>query len=189
MIQREDFPTDKIRERLAQGWLSLEGTPWGFQGRTPGVSLDCAGVLIAGAALTPEVYWDDSAVKFYNIWSWVGPPFYRKFRGIMDEIDPATVTVGDVLMFWVLRSGIAQHCGGIVDNEFMIHAPFVNTGMAGKRIPAVVQRTRWRSPYWQERIYCAFRARPASDPVPRHEVEAKAIEEPPRSKHVVRRTR
>lgn len=178
MIERRNFPTDEIRERLARGWLKLEGTPWGFQGRTPGVALDCAGVLIAGALEVPEVYWADNDVPFYSMKASLGATFYRKFRAIMDEIPPEDVTIGDVLMFWMHRRGIPQHTGGIVDEEFMIHAPFGSASTAGgRKVRAAVQRTRWHSPYWQDRIFCAFRARPASDPTSRHEIESKVTEE------------
>lgn len=176
MTERRNFPTDEIRERLAQGWLKLEGTPWGFQGRTPGVALDCAGVLIAGAAEVPEVYWADNDVPFYSMKASLGATFYRKFRAIMDEIPHKDATVGDVLMFWMYRKGIPQHTGGIVDEEFMIHAPFGCASTAGgPRIKASVQRTRWHSSYWQDRIFCAFRARPASDPTPCHEVGPRVL--------------
>lgn len=132
-----------LRRAVVEAARACVGTPFLHQGRTPGVGLDCVGLVrwpqVAVAA-------DDSDFRAYGRTpnpSRMGLLLNRHF----DAISPSDARPGDIL--WFRIAGDPQHLA-IFTGETIIHA--VSNG------PCAVVEHGYRHP-WPKRLAGVFRYR------------------------------
>jgi NlpC/P60 family putative phage cell wall peptidase len=134
----------------ARAWI---GTPYLHQASVKGVGCDCLGLLrgvwrdLFGAE--PE------ALPPYSP-DWAEAKADETLRdGLarhLREIDPASITKGDIALFRMTRRAPAKHCGIVAERHgalTLIHARR-NTRVSEEPF----------SPYWRRKLAFAFRLRP-----------------------------
>lgn len=129
----------------ARGWL---GTPYVHQASAKGQGTDCLGLvrglyaeLYGREPETPPPYtpdWNEARAS-------AEPLLTAARRHLVDLGVTANVRPGQVLLFRILTSGPAKHCGIAVGEDRFIHA------YAGR---AVVES--WLSRWWVERLAGVF---------------------------------
>ena len=117
------------------------GTPYRHQGRTPGLGLDCAGVLVC-ALQSAGVEVEDC--RTYNR----VPPrnllrdMVERHRFTKENSPPIA---GDVCLFWMRHERLVVHCGIVADNgEELIH---VEDGRLVERVPLRVWMPKLSATY------------------------------------------
>lgn len=95
---------------------SFVGTPFAHQQRTPGVGMDCIGLLVCTARALGIEHHDWQAYgRNPN-----GRTLVEKLSLSLDRVDVASLAVGDVACFWMLSPRLPQHVG-IVSDVGLIH--------------------------------------------------------------------
>lgn len=128
----------------ARSWI---GTPYVHQASAKGAGCDCLGLvrglyteLLGTAPETPPPYTPD--------WNERRPceePLLSAARRHLVEAGPAPLRPGHVLVFRIVRTGPAKHCGVVSSERRFIHA------YAGR---AVVES--WLCRWWTDRIAGVF---------------------------------
>jgi NlpC/P60 family putative phage cell wall peptidase len=128
----------------ARAWLA---TPYVHQASAKGAGCDCLGLvrglyteLCGMAPETPPPYTPD--------WNERRPceePLLNAARRHLDEVEPFLLCPGQVLIFRIVATGPAKHCGIVSSDNHFIHA------YAGR---AVVES--WLSRWWTTRIAGVF---------------------------------
>lgn len=138
-------PTQENAVRHAR---SLLGTPWHHQARTPGVGVDCIGLVLVVATMLGNPAPDE----VYGTWPEAGR-MERWFRSNPGVFEPVSVPEpGDIRTFWLTRRDTLWHAG-IVSDVGIIH-----THLAVMR---VVEDPL--GPRWIKRAGPAFRFVPAKE--------------------------
>lgn len=104
----------------ARSWI---GTPYAHQASVKGAGVDCLGLargvwraLVGPEPEPPPTYSPDWAEALGR------ETLYEAFSRHMVEIDIYSRAPGDVLLFNVMRSGPAKHCGIMTTPTRMVHA-------------------------------------------------------------------
>lgn len=98
--------------------ISMQGTPFVHQGRTPGIALDCAGVVVCGAEAAGIYLPDQKAYPTVPD----GDRFVKTVESCCDKIRFEAVSVADLMMFtWGRRP---QHIAVVshIDPIRIIHS-------------------------------------------------------------------
>ena len=144
-LPRADATSLATRLQVVEAARRFLGTPFHHQGRTPGLGLDCAGLLLATAAALglPQ---QDYPRRDYSRWPLLGRHLYNFVAEQTREIDRSDVRVGSIMMFWIHRPELPQHLSIFTGDDRMIHA--------WSEAKAVVET--YLGPYWGSRVYAAF---------------------------------
>ncbi|MCB2114446.1 MAG: C40 family peptidase [Parvularculaceae bacterium] len=137
-------PTRAEIVAAARRWL---GTPYIHQAAAKGAGCDCLGLIIG---LYTEIYGraPETPPPYTPDWNERRPceePLLNAARRRLVETGPHLLRPGQVLVFRVVRTGPAKHCGVVASGETFIHA------YAGR---CVVES--WLSRWWTERIAGVF---------------------------------
>jgi hypothetical protein len=124
--------------KLAERYI---GTPYRHQGRTPGLGLDCAGVLVCSLQAAGV------AVNDCRTYDRVPPrDLLRDMverHGLTREESPPIA--GDVCLFWMRHKRLVIHCGIVADNGVeLIH---VEDGRRVERVPLRVWKPQLAATY------------------------------------------
>lgn len=145
------------REEVIAYARTMLHTPHKHLGRTPGIELDCVGLIAATADHFDQPYQD---MKGYAPTP-DGTTIIEQFDKHMPRVDLEHVQPGDVLVFWFRRPSLPKHCGFLTSPTTFIHT--YSSAIGGKRqvLPdlaansgrVVEQRlTEW----WSKRLFCAY---------------------------------
>jgi len=128
----------------ARQWL---GTPYVHQASAKGAGCDCLGLvrglyaeLLGAAPETPPPYTPDWTEKRSR-----EEPLLSAARRHLIEVEPHLVRPGQVLIFRIVKSGPAKHCGVASSHDEFIHA------YAGR---GVIES--WLARWWLERVAGVF---------------------------------
>lgn len=133
------------RSQVVEEARSFVNTPFHHQGRTKGVGVDCAGLIVLvgrGCGFKIE---DAEPLNYsrYPFWS------LRLLDALHKNLRPISLVEareGSVVWFWIARPTLGQHLGILTSDGRMIHA----WEQAGKVIESSY------GPYWRERELEAF---------------------------------
>lgn len=134
-----------MRERIVAEARSWIGTPFHHQGRSKGIAVDCAGLLL-GVASALGLPHADYPRREYSRFPMVGERLYDFLRNQAPEISVEQVAPGSIYLFWVHRPTVAQHFAIATEPGRMVHAWSEAERCCETNL----------GPYWESRIYAAF---------------------------------
>lgn len=128
---------------------SMNGTPFHHQGRSPGVGLDCTGLVMAVLKQLMVPYkekFDYSEIVDDAVSREMGEWLIETMMPIrLDDAGP-----GDVLWLWVHRRNLGTHLALLTEGSYrMIHA------VRDPSIYRVVEQSMGK--FWSKRVVQAFR--------------------------------
>jgi cell wall-associated NlpC family hydrolase len=133
------------KNRVAWAADDLVGTPFRNQGRSPGIGLDCAGVVCSAYGAVGVQLAHDNEYAWHSNYSELMNRILSDYFDVIEEPEScAAVTL------WVKTPGIARHLGLLVPGPSgfdMIHASQGTTTVVRERFGA-----RWRKKvvsYWR----------------------------------------
>lgn len=132
--------------RIARAWI---GTPYIHQASAKSAGCDCLG-LLRGVWREMHGTEPEAPPPYTPDWAEaVGrETLYMACKRHLTEIDPATLSPGDVALFRMARSGPAKHCGIVADKagaSTLIHA---------RQNRSVCEESL--TPFWRRHLAYAF---------------------------------
>lgn len=133
---------------LVDAARSYIGTPFHHQGRAKGVGVDCVGLVVCAAR--------DAGYTVRDVTNYPRDPDGASLERIVSgQLERVRLgwEAGDVMLFWVARSGLPQHVGIFahdVESErpVLIHAPIGRCVAEHRLTPRMLEKLHsvWRFP-------------------------------------------
>jgi cell wall-associated NlpC family hydrolase len=135
----------KRREEFVAAARSMIGNTWSHQARSPGVAVDCGGLVVCAAAMVGITMSDEFG---YSRRPWVERmlgAMARNFERI-DDLDLRNAPLGAVLLFGIKKRDRPQHLGVWVGGDRFVHS------WADYR--QVIESSY--EPYWRDRLHSVW---------------------------------
>lgn len=147
MSRAQKFDRAITREAILAATRRWLGTPYIHQASARGAGTDCLGLvrgvyrdLFGHEPALPPPYTPD-----WNEAHGAAEPLLTAARAHLVPCDAAMLMPGQILIFRIVKTGPAKHCGIVCDDRKFIHA------YAGR---TVIES--WFNRWWHERLVAAF---------------------------------
>ena len=126
------------------------GTPWVHRGRTPGLALDCVGLVTFVA--------DQLGIEYRDLLGYSEFPQGAKHTSTLNKVLVSTyvdLQIGQVVVCWYAKRKLAAHIG-IISEQFVgpEKAPELTIIHSFKESKMVVEQPL--SPFWSRRLLASY---------------------------------
>lgn len=144
MSERASESVAARRAAFVAAARAMIGCPWSHQARSPGVAVDCGGLVVCASAAVGIVMRDEAG---YPRRSWPERMIAAmKSNFVCIAVEPARAPIGSVLLFGVKRRDRPQHLGVWTGASTFIHS----WADYGRVIESPLES------YWTERLHSVW---------------------------------